>query len=170
MGHEIMTSSFTQSQFQHLFAYHWHTASRLLDAAARLSADDYYENPGFGHGSIHDLFAHSVVSIHNWSNALLGANARPWLKRQHYPDLAAVRAGIETEQGVWQSILAGLVDPATIEGTIETVYKGRAETQVVWHILQHMVLHGMQHHTEIAHLLTAKGQSPGDLDFIFFKG
>jgi uncharacterized damage-inducible protein DinB len=38
-----------------------------------------------------------------------------------------------------------------------------------WRILQHLVLHGMQHHTEIAHGLTVKGHSPGDIDFIFFE-
>jgi len=36
--------------------------------------------------------------------------------------------------------------------------------------LQHLILHGMQHHTEIAQLLTLKGQSPGDIDFIFYEG
>jgi uncharacterized damage-inducible protein DinB len=38
-----------------------------------------------------------------------------------------------------------------------------------WRIIQHVILHGMQHHTELAQLLTAKGQSPGDIDFIFFQ-
>jgi uncharacterized damage-inducible protein DinB len=37
-----------------------------------------------------------------------------------------------------------------------------------WRIFQHLVLHGMQHHTELAQLLTAKGQSPGDIDFVFY--
>ena len=39
----------------------------------------------------------------------------------------------------------------------------------LWRVLQHLILHGMQHHAELAQLLTAKGQSPGNLDFIFFQ-
>jgi uncharacterized damage-inducible protein DinB len=38
-----------------------------------------------------------------------------------------------------------------------------------WRVLQHLALHGMQHATEIAQLLTVKGQSPGDIDFIFYR-
>jgi uncharacterized damage-inducible protein DinB len=38
-----------------------------------------------------------------------------------------------------------------------------------WRILQHVALHGMQHHAELAQLLTAAGQSPGDIDFIFYR-
>jgi uncharacterized damage-inducible protein DinB len=38
-----------------------------------------------------------------------------------------------------------------------------------WRVLQHLVLHGMQHHSELAQLLTAKGQSPGNIDFIFYE-
>ncbi len=42
------------------------------------------------------------------------------------------------------------------------LYNGREDTLRVWRILQY--------HAELAQLLTAKGQSPGDLDFIFFEG
>ena len=37
-----------------------------------------------------------------------------------------------------------------------------------WQVLYHVVLHGMQHHAEIAALLTDQGLSPGDIDFIFY--
>jgi uncharacterized damage-inducible protein DinB len=38
-----------------------------------------------------------------------------------------------------------------------------------WLILQHVILHGMQHRSEAAMLLTRYGQSPGNLDFIFYE-
>ena len=37
-----------------------------------------------------------------------------------------------------------------------------------WQMLAHVVNHGTQHRSEAAALLTEAGQSPGDLDMIFF--
>jgi hypothetical protein len=37
-----------------------------------------------------------------------------------------------------------------------------------WQVLHHVVLHGMQHHAEIAAQLTSQGLSPGDIDFVFY--
>ena len=55
-----------RSQFQILFGYHWQTTSRLLDGAARLTEADYTDNPGHGHGSIHDLFLHVLRTDQSW--------------------------------------------------------------------------------------------------------
>ncbi|MEP7357275.1 MAG: DinB family protein [Anaerolineales bacterium] len=164
-----MEKSFTQAQFQTLFDYTWLTTRRLLDSAASLSEAEYFEQPGYGHGSIHDLLAHTVAACHNWANALPGVPARPRQSKTDYADLAAVQAALDTEQAIWQAALEGL-DAAQIEGSFQALYKGRQETLVAWRILQHVVLHSMQHHTEIAQLLTAKGRSPGDIDFILYAG
>jgi uncharacterized damage-inducible protein DinB len=40
----------------------------------------------------------------------------------------------------------------------------------MWRILQHVILHGMQHASEIAKRLTEFGHSPGNIDFIYFQG
>jgi uncharacterized damage-inducible protein DinB len=37
-----------------------------------------------------------------------------------------------------------------------------------WHMVMQMVTHGAQHRSEAAAVLTAYGESPGDLDFLFF--
>ena len=37
-----------------------------------------------------------------------------------------------------------------------------------WKVLYHVLFHGMQHHAEIAEQLTRGGESPGDIDFIFY--
>ena len=37
-----------------------------------------------------------------------------------------------------------------------------------WQILVHILYHSAQHRSEMAEMLTRFGQSPGDLDFIFY--
>lgn len=79
-----------------------------------------------------------------------------------------MQLGFEREQSAWETLLEGL-SAEEIEGDLDLATR-RGDVSAIprWHILQHLVLHGMQHHTELAQLLTAKGQSPGDIDFIFF--
>lgn len=56
-------------------------------------------------------------------------------------------------------------------GEIElTSRRGELYTFKLWRVLQHLIMHGMQHHSELAQLLTNEGKSPGDIDFIFYRG
>lgn len=160
---------FSKSLFQTLFNYHWHTTARLLDCTAQLSPADYHENPGYGHGSVHDLFFHLLRADWGWRMALeTGKQLRP-LRATDYTSFELIKSGFEQEQSAWQSLLEKL-SPAEIEGAYElTNWKGEVFSMPYWRFLQHIVLHGMQHHAELAQLLTAKGQSPGNLDFIFFE-
>lgn len=158
-----------RTQYQTLLAYHWHTSRRLLDCAAKLSAADYLSDPGYGHGSIHSLAFHVLRADYSWRVALETGQQPPHLRAEHYPDLASLQAGYAAEQAAWQALLERL-DPADIEAVAELVSRrGDRWPMPRWRVMQHVVLHGMQHHAEIAQLLTAKGQSPGDLDFIFFR-
>ena len=40
--------------------------------------------------------------------------------------------------------------------------------RILWHVLFHVVNHGIHHRDEVAAALTALGQSPGELDFTVF--
>ena len=83
--------------------------------------------------------------------------------------MESLKVGFEQEQAAWEHLL-GRLSPEEIEGSIDLANRhGAVFTFPVWRILQHLILHAMQHHAEIAQLLTVKGQSPGNLDFIFFE-
>lgn len=162
-------TAFIQTQFETLFAYHWHTTLALLEAAARLDEAGRAENPGYGHGSIHDLLFHLLRTDRNWRLTLQTGRQQPGLKAEDYPSLEALRAGFLEEQQAWQDLLAGYT-PEQIEGDLSlTNYRGETSQIPCWRVLQHLVLHGMQHHAELAHLLTERGQSPGNIDFIFYE-
>jgi uncharacterized damage-inducible protein DinB len=152
-----------------LFAHRFHTTWRLLEKAAQLPSEVYFEHPGFGHGSIHALFVHLLVVDEGWRVALETGRQPPRRSAEDYPGLPAVRAGFEREQDAWEALLAGYT-PEQIARDVHLITRAGDHADVpLWRILHHIVLHGMQHHTELAHLLTACGQSPGDLDFIFFE-
>jgi uncharacterized damage-inducible protein DinB len=160
---------FTKTLFQTLFAYHWHTHTRLLDLAGQLDEADYEAPTGYGKGSIHDIFFHLIRALNNWRQGLETGKRLYSLNPEDYTTLEGVRAAFQKEQAAWQSLLDNLSEE-DIAGDISfTRRSGEVENYPRWRILQHLVLHGMQHHAELAHLLTLKGKSPGDIDFIFFN-
>ena len=162
-------TAFIQTQFATLFAYHWHTTLQLLDAAQHLDESAGQEDPGYGHGSIQGILFHLLRTDRNWRLTLQTGRPQSGLNAEDYPSLEALRAGFLEEQRAWQDLLAGYT-PEQIEGDLSlTNYRGEASVIPGWRVLQHLILHGMQHHSELAQLLTARGQSPGNIDFIFYE-
>jgi uncharacterized damage-inducible protein DinB len=162
-------TDFVQSQFRTLFAYHWHTTTHLLDCAARLDETAYHDRPGYGHGSIHDVLFHLLRTDQSWRLALETGKQLSPAQAESYPMLESLRAGFEQEQSAWRALLERY-SATEIEGEISlTNWRGEIVVMPLWRVLQHLILHGMQHHAELAQLLTAWGQSPGNLDFIFFQ-
>jgi uncharacterized damage-inducible protein DinB len=157
-----------KTQYQTLFDYHWHTISRLLVCAGQLNQGDYQEKPGYGHGSIHDLLFHLLRTDWSWRLALQTGKQVASIRPENYPTLESIQTGIDQEKAEWQALLDSLSE-AEVEASLDlTNRRGDVFTLPRWRILQHLILHGMQHQAELAQLLTAKGQSPGDIDFIFY--
>jgi uncharacterized damage-inducible protein DinB len=159
----------SKQQMQTLFAYTWHTNQRLLEQAAQLDESDYHAQPGYGHGSIHDLFFHLLATFHAWRTGFESGRQQPRIKPGAFSSLAAVRAGLDEEAAAWRTWLEGLSE-TQIAGTMALApLRGDPVTMDVWRILHHLLFHAMQHHTELALLLTQKGHSPGDIDFLFYQ-
>ena len=155
--------------FSNLFDYHWHTTFRLVDLAANLSEVDYQDHPGYGHGSIHSLLVHLLQTDWAWRHALETGLQQPPLPAERFPNLMAVKGGFQAEKAAWGRYLEGLApEEVDVKITLTTRRGNRVEFPR-WRILQHVVLHGMQHHSELARRLTEHGQSPGNIDFIFYQ-
>jgi uncharacterized damage-inducible protein DinB len=164
-----METGFSKLQFQTLFAYHWHIMAHLVERAAQLGEADYKDNPGYSQGSIHALLFHLLRSDRNWRTAL-ETGQRPTPPRpEDYADLKALQAGFEQEQAAWQALLDKLSADEIESDVSLTNWRGDSMTMPRWRFLQHVILHGMQHHADLAHWLTVKGQSPGNIDFLFFQ-
>lgn len=157
-----------KAQIEILFAYHWQTTAHLMTCAGRLEPADYIADTG--RGSVHGVLFHLLATDRSWRLGLGSGRQVSGATPEEFPDLAAIVRGFEEERGAWGALLAGLGD-AEIAGDKQLInWRGDSMSIPYWRIFQHLILHGMQHHAEVAQLLTEKGQSPGNIDFLFFRG
>lgn len=158
-----------QNHYQTLFAYSWSTNRKLRERAARLEEGTLEATPGPVRRSLYELFFHLLAAQTGWRVALETGTQPGRIQPEDFLDLPSLDAGYLQEEQAMNALLAGL-DDYRISGDISlTTRRGHTHTMPCWWVLQHLVLHAMQHHTEIALLLTEHGQSPGDIDFIFYR-
>jgi uncharacterized damage-inducible protein DinB len=146
-----------------LFDYSYAATARVLDAASRLAPEAFVgPAPVRGCASLRDLLVHTLDAERAWREGLRtrGEDDAPPLDPAAFPDVPAlVRAwhADEERMRVWLAAL----DDADLDAPA-------AGGRPLWQCLAHVVNHGTQHRSEAAMVLTHWGQSPGELDLIYY--
>jgi uncharacterized damage-inducible protein DinB len=153
-----------------MFRYHRWANDRILAAAQKINLADYFSDNDYGRGGLHAILFHILRTDNGWRTALEDSKLQLPLKPEDYPDLVSIQAGMDAENAAMQAYLEGLSEQQLESEIPLTSPRGAQYTFLLWRALMHLILHGMQHRSEAAGLLTRYGQSPGDLDFIFFDG
>jgi uncharacterized damage-inducible protein DinB len=158
----------SQSQFLNLFAYHFDTTLSLLSLAGKLEAALLEKDPGYGRGSIMGIFTHLLSADRGWRIGLETARQTRPIDPDQVFDIPLLQSEFEKEAAAFAAFLGSTNDGLLAADIDLTTFRGHSRSFPRWRILQHLLLHGMQHHAELAQLLTVAGHSPGDLDFIFY--
>jgi uncharacterized damage-inducible protein DinB len=159
-----------KEHFQTLFGYNDQANRRMLDAASKVSVEDYFAENEYGRGSLHSLLFHILRTEYGWRTVLLtGAGPNPHLGPENFPDLPSLAARWPEEAQAMRDYLTGLDDAMLAAEIAVTDWRANVHHMKRWFIMQHLILHGMQHRSEAAVLLTRDGQSPGNIDFIYYQ-
>jgi uncharacterized damage-inducible protein DinB len=152
-----------------LFDYNTWATRRILDAAADLDDLQFSLPSSFPHGGLRGTLVHLVSAEWIWRSRLQeGASPTAMLSEDDLPTLPALRNRWEAEQDSWRAWLETLTDDDLGRSITYTRTGGQRHTNVLWHLLVHLVNHGTQHRSEAAALLTGYGRSPGDMDWIIY--
>jgi uncharacterized damage-inducible protein DinB len=85
------------------------------------------------------------------------------LRPSDFADVESIRSHWATDEADTRAWLAGL-GAADLEGPCRAETNGRGHP--FWYHLQHLYSHGIQQFADAATLLSATGNSPGELDFL----
>jgi uncharacterized damage-inducible protein DinB len=143
--------------------YHAWANDRILTTAADLSDEEFRKDGVLDHGSAFDVIRHLVDVDWSWRQFCLGndvGDTYVWDHGYALDDLNALHAFSLEEDMRLRRFVESLDDEALAEpwGTHPDFRRPR------WIVVSHIVSHGTQHRSELAHYFTRCGHSPGDLD------
>ncbi len=152
-----------------LFEYNSWANARILNAAERLTNEQFTAPGNLSFGGVRGTLVHLFGAEYLWrKRAQEGISPSAMPPESDYVNLAMLSARWAEEEALMQAYLAGLTDQILPETFKYRNVKGMEFETVLWQALTHLANHGTQHRAEVAVLLTDFGQSPGDVDMILF--
>jgi uncharacterized damage-inducible protein DinB len=161
---------------EHLLQYYEYNvwANRLIvKTAERLSKEQFTQELSYSPNSIRDILVHILLAEWLWRERMQGnpmgaAEARQKLISKDFPTPEKLLDRWFDEEMKMRNFFGDLTEE-DIMGTFKyTNTAGRELEYTIADILNHVVLHGMQHRAEVALILTDFGFSPGNLDYSLY--
>ena len=151
-----------------LYKYNQWANAKILNAAAKVSPEQYLAPASFPHGGLRGTLVHALFAEWIWRNRWEGMSPMHRLKSEDFPTFESLYARWLDEEKQLMDFAEGLTDENLNNTFSYTNTSGKPFTKILWQAMAHLVNHGTQHRTEAAAILTDFGQSPGDIDLIYF--
>jgi uncharacterized damage-inducible protein DinB len=151
-----------------LYKYNQWTTAKILSCTANVTQEQFIAPASFPHGGLRGTLVHALFAEWLWRNRWEGISPTTRFKPEDFPDPEALRARWMYEEEKLMAFVEGLTNESLNCKFNYHDTKGQPHERVLWQAMAHVVNHGTQHKTEAAAMLTELGQSPGDIDLIYY--
>ena len=144
--------------------FHAGANDRILTTATGLADEELRRPAVLDHGSAFDTLRHLVDVDWSWRQFSIGNDVGEtyvWDHGSALDDLPALHAFCVDEDARLRTYVESLDEAALNEPPADGDPR-----EPRWLVVAHIVNHGTQHRSELAHYLTGTGHSPGDLDLL----
>jgi len=155
----------TPEHVRFLYAYDAWANKRILDACAKLDAEQFTRNLGSSFPSVRDTLAHIMGAQWLWMERFHGRSAR-LPQADGFADLNALRARWEEVERDVRSYVNSL-SAADLQRSFDYHdLKGIARKNTVWEALQQVANHGTYHRGQVTTMLRQLGATPVGTDML----
>jgi uncharacterized damage-inducible protein DinB len=153
---------------QPLFAYNRWANARILDAAAKLTEEQFTRDLHSSHGSVRGTLVHMISGDWIWLTRWQGSSPKAMLDPAEFPTFAALRArwtAIEREQA---EFVAKVTDESLRQEIRYVNLRGEPHAYLLWQMMQHIANHSTFHRGQVVTILRQLGAVPPSTDFLVF--
>ena len=165
-----MSSGSAGQDFERFVEHAYWGLDKIGSALEALGPERWTETPVQGLRSPRDIMVHMWGFENFWGARLRGEapDKSPPSDPASFDDFASFMEGWRPVQAWWREHAATLSDEELDRGVELTWFDGSGRTPPARHILSQFVQHQGQHRSELAVLVSAMGESPGDFDLWLF--
>ena len=155
---------------EQLYDYNVWANGLILKFSEQLPEEQFTQESSHSHGSIRDTLVHVMSAEWVWRERMQGrpidlAAARDDLDPGKFPTVEKLYHRWFDEELAMRNFMGDLSEDG-FQGSFKYIRSSGQEVEdTIADILAHVVLHGMQHRSEVAAVLTEFGFSPGNLDY-----
>ena len=151
-----------------LYKYNQWTNARILNTVAKVTPEQFLAPASFPHGGLRGTLVHALFAEWIWRNRWEGTSPNYRLKPEDFPTFESLRTRWAEEEKLLMAFVENVTEERLNNKFSYKATDGTPHERVLWQTMAHLVNHGTQHKTEAAAMLTDFGQSPGDIDMIFY--
>jgi uncharacterized damage-inducible protein DinB len=153
-----------------LYEYNEWANNHVLDAAARLTDEEFSRKQGASFESVEGNLAHIVgaqtIWLQRWTG---GANPKPVLEFQKMRGVPSIREAFADSHAELRSFVASLTDERLEQVLAYHDSAGNPYRRVLWQLMAHVINHGTHHRAETAMAMGLLGKPMRELDYSFFE-
>jgi uncharacterized damage-inducible protein DinB len=143
-----------------LVDYHYWARDRVLEAAEKLTKDQFTRDLESSFRSVRDTLAHMYAAEWAWCSRWQGHSPTTPLAPDMFPDVGTLRAKWTDLESDVRAVLDRMGQQG-LDGVIEyAMINGDARRSIFWHMLLHVVNHASYHRGQVTTLLRQLGARP----------
>lgn len=158
----------TPEEIRSLYAYDRWATSRSLDAASRLSPEQFTRPLGSSFSSVRDTLVHLVGAEWCWLERWRGASPKTGWIAGDFPDLAGIKRRWEDTLKELEEFLEHVTEEKLKKEVAYLNLQGEPNRHPLWQQMVHRVNHSTYHRGQLTTLLRQLGASPVATDFLIF--
>jgi len=159
----------TASDIRLLLDYHYWARNRILDAAEKLTPEDFLRDRGNSFASIRDTLAHMYFAEWAWYSRWHGNSPSALPKADQFQNLPSLRDAWTTLERDLRAFIDPIPD-SELDRVIEyRLFSGISAASPIWQMVQHVVNHATYHRGQVTTMIRQAGAAPpASTDLITF--
>ena len=151
-----------------LYRYHQWANAAAVEAATKLSAEQFLRDLGSSHRSLRDTLAHSLAADWIWLERWKGTSPPALLSPAEFPTIESLRERWRAVASDQEAFVSSLTEEALRQRISYVNTQGRSFAYPLWQQMLHVANHGTYHRGQVTTLLRQLGAEPAATDLLVF--